>query len=219
MFQVIDLHTHSIFSDGELIPAESAQRAFAAGYKAIAITDHADYSNLELIVPRILKAASAITQKGNIQVIPGVELTHVDPSDIALLASEARKLGAKIIVVHGETVTEPVPPGTNLAAIQAGVDILAHPGLISEEEVRQAAAKGVYLEITTRRGHALCNGHVAQMARKQGADLVLNNDAHAPGDFVGSAMASKIARGAGLSDEEISRMFDNSKKLIQRACE
>ena len=142
MFQVIDLHTHSIFSDGELIPAESAQRAFAAGYKAIAITDHADYSNLELIVPRILKAASAITQKGNIQVIPGVELTHVDPSDIALLASEARKLGAKIIVVHGETVTEPVPPGTNLAAIQAGVDILAHPGLISEEEVRQAAAKG-----------------------------------------------------------------------------
>lgn len=215
---MIDLHTHSIFSDGELVPAETAQRAFAAGYKAIALTDHADYSNIDFIIPRIISACARISEKGNITVIPGVELTHVDPSDIASLAAEAEKLGAKIIIVHGETLTEPVPPGTNRAAISAGVDILAHPGLITEEDARLAAEKGVFLEITTRRGHSYSNGHVAQMARQCGAQLVLNNDAHAPGDFVGRQMAANIARGAGLSEEEIVMMFKNSQKIVERAC-
>jgi histidinol phosphatase-like PHP family hydrolase len=218
MFEMIDLHTHSIFSDGELIVSESAQRAYAAGYKTIAITDHADYSNIDFILPRIIKVCAKITEKGKIRVLPGLELTHIDPSDITSLASEARKLGAKIVIVHGETVTEPVPAGTNLAAIHAGVDILAHPGLITEEEVCLAAKKGVFLEITTRRGHSFSNGHVAQMARKYNAQLVLNNDAHAPGDYVGNKMATNIARGAGLSDEEIAAMFENSQKLVQRVC-
>jgi histidinol phosphatase-like PHP family hydrolase len=214
---MIDLHTHSIFSDGELVPSELAQRARAAGYSTIAITDHADHSNVDFIIPRIIRVCEIITAKGNIQVLPGLELTHVDPADIATLVSEARKLGAKILIVHGETLTEPVPPGTNLAAIQAGADILAHPGLITEEEGRLAASKGVYLEITTRRGHSLTNGHVASVARKCGALLVLNNDTHAPGDFVGPQMAANIARGAGMSEEEVNAMFNNSKNLIQRA--
>lgn len=213
---MIDLHTHSVFSDGELIPAESAQRALAAGYKTIAITDHADYSNLDFIIPRMIKASAQISLHGNIKVIPGVELTHVDPADIPALTGEARKLGAKIVVVHGETLTEPVPAGTNLAAIQAGVDILAHPGLLNDQEAALAAKNGIMLEITTRRGHALANGHVAQMARKHRAKLVLNNDAHAPGDYVGSKMAISIARGAGLSEDEIAAMLENSKELIRR---
>jgi histidinol phosphatase-like PHP family hydrolase len=214
---MIDLHTHSFFSDGELVPSELAQRARAAGYRTIAVTDHADHSNIDFIIPRIVSVCGIITAKGHIQVLPGLELTHVDPSDIAPLVSEARKLGAKIVIVHGETLTEPVPPGTNLAAIQAGADILAHPGLITEEEGRLAASRGVFLEITTRRGHSFSNGHVAAVARKCSAGLVLNNDAHAPGDFVGRQMATNIARGAGLSGEEITVMFNNSQQLIQRA--
>jgi putative hydrolase len=218
LLKVIDLHTHSIFSDGELIPAEVAQRAYAAGYKTIAITDHADYSNLDFIIPRVIKACLKITEKGNILALPGIELTHIDPQDIDELVSEGRKLGAKIVVMHGETLVEPVQRGTNLAAIQAGVDILAHPGIITEEEAKLAAEKGVHLEITTRRGHSFSNGHVASMARKCRAKLVLDNDAHAPGDFVGSEMATNIARGAGLTDKEIAVMLDNSQKIVQRSC-
>jgi putative hydrolase len=218
MFQVIDLHTHSIFSDGDLIPTELAQRAYAAGYKTLAITDHADHSNFDFILPRIIKVCLKITEKGKILALPGVELTHVDPSDISSLAKDARKLGAKIVLVHGETLVEPVPPGTNLAAINASVDILAHPGLITEEEAQLAAQKGVYLEITTRRGHAFSNGYVSRIARKYKAQLVLNNDAHTPGDFVGLKMATSIARGAGLTDEEIAVMFENSQKLVQKVC-
>jgi putative hydrolase len=215
---MIDLHTHSIFSDGELIPTELAQRALAAGYQAIAITDHADFSNFDFIIPRMIKVCTRITAKGKILAFPGIEITHVDPADIAELALEARKMGAQIIVVHGETLVEPVPPKTNYAALQAPIDILAHPGLITEEETGLAAEKGIYLEITTRKGHSLSNGHVARMAREFKARLVLDNDAHAPGDFVDGEMATNIARGAGLSDEEIAAMFENSQKLVERIC-
>ncbi|HPL96837.1 MAG TPA: histidinol phosphate phosphatase domain-containing protein, partial [Smithellaceae bacterium] len=171
----------------------------------------ADYVRAELPLRQ------ADSHKGRIQVLPGLELTHVDPSDIAPLAAEARAMGAKIIIVHGETLTEPVPAGTNLAAIKANVDILAHPGLITDEEARLAAQNGVFLEITTRRGHSLSNGHVAKMATKYGAPLILNNDAHAPADYVGPQMAHKIARGAGLSEMEVAAMLENSGKLAQKA--
>jgi histidinol phosphatase-like PHP family hydrolase len=213
---VIDLHTHSIFSDGELIPAELAQRALAAGYKSLAITDHVDHSNIDFILPRIIKVCSKIKEEGKIKVFPGVEITHVAPAQIAGIADEARKLGAKIVLVHGETIVEPVPAGTNLAALNSAIDILAHPGLLKEDEARLAAKKGIFLEITTRRGHSFSNGHVAQMARKFKANLILNNDAHAPADFVGRKMATNIARGAGLNDDEISFMLENSKRIVQK---
>jgi len=213
---VIDLHTHTIFSDGDLIPSELAQRAYVAGYRIIAITDHADHSNYDFVIPRLIRACLKITHNGKITALPGIELTHVDPRDIAELASESRQLGAKIIVVHGETPVEPVPAGTNMAALQADIDILAHPGLITEEEATLAAIRGIHLEITTRKGHSLTNGHVAKMARQCRAKLVLDNDAHSFSDFVGKEMAIKIAKGAGLTEEEIEVMFANSQDIVRK---
>jgi histidinol phosphatase-like PHP family hydrolase len=54
------------------------------------------------------------------------------------------------------------------------------------------------------------------MARRFNASLILNNDAHAPADFVSSKMATNIARGAGLNDDEISVMLENSQKIVQK---
>jgi putative hydrolase len=214
---MIDLHTHSIFSDGELIPSELARRAQVAGYRAIAITDHGDHSNIDFIVQRLIKVCRKLTDTYDIQVIPGIELTHVPPQYITDLAIEARQYGAKIIVVHGETIVEPVISGTNLAALTSPIDILAHPGLITEEETLIAARNSIYLEITTRRGHSLTNGHVAWMARKSKAQLVLNNDAHASHDLVSKEMATKIALGTGMTGEETEIMFHNSEILAKRA--
>jgi len=213
---VIDLHTHSIFSDGELVPAELVQRAYAAGYEALAITDHVDHSNIDFVLPRIIKVCSKINQAGKMKVFPGVEITHVAPAQISALAKEARKMGAKIVIVHGETIVEPVPAGTNLAALESVIDILAHPGLLTDKEARLASKKGIYLEITSRRGHSFTNGHVAQMARKFKVNLVLNNDAHSPADFVGREKAECIARGAGLTGKEISAMFENSRRMVKK---
>ena len=214
---MIDLHTHTIFSDGELIPSELVRRAVDKGYQAIAMTDHADLSNLDFIVPRMVKVCKQLEEAGTIQVIPGIELTHVPPAHIGELAKEARRLGAQIIVVHGETIVEPVKEGTNLAAVAADIDILAHPGLITEEEVRLAKRNGVMLEITARKGHSLTNGHVAKRALAAGAGMVLNTDGHAPDDLISDEQARRIALGAGLSEEDYAQLEVNAREIIKRA--
>ena len=214
---MIDLHMHSLFSDGELIPAELTRRAATAGYRAMAITDHADRSNFDLIIPRVARVAGDLGAAWGLTVIAGVELTHIPPADIAAATEEARSLGAKIIVCHGETIVEPVAAGTNRAAIEAQVDILSHPGLITEEEVELAARLGVCLEISARKGHCLCNGHVAQLALKHGAKLVVNSDAHAPGDLVPLEFARKVALGAGLTEAQFEECLKNSEELVEKA--
>ena len=194
---MIDLHTHTTFSDGELIPSELVRRAEVKGYTAIGITDHADYTNIEHIISCVSKV-KYLEGILDIRILPGVELTHVPPKRIAPLADLARKLGAEIVVVHGESPVEPVRPGTNRAALEAGVDILAHPGFITLEEAQMARENGVCLEITARSGHNITNGHVVQMAVQAGAKMVVNTDAHAPGDLIDSERAVQIAFGAGL---------------------
>lgn len=213
---MFDLHTHSIFSDGELIPSELVRRAKVKGYRAIAITDHGDHSNADFVIPRLVKVAVKLSRAFDIMVIPGIELTHVPPVYIGELATEVRSLGARIVLVHGETIAEPVPPGTNLAAVKSAIDILAHPGLITEEEAILAAQNGIFLEITTRKEHSLTNGHVLKTARHCGAQLVLNTDSHAPEDLASRDWAEKIARGAGMTEEEISVIFKNSQYLAEK---
>lgn len=213
---MIDLHTHSLFSDGELIPAELVRRFEAAGYRTLAITDHGDQSNIDLIIPPIAAFCAEVNRLGGIRVIPGIELTHVSPQAIPPLVSKSRELGAKLVVVHGETIVEPVAPGTNRAAIEACADILAHPGLITEEEVLLAKERSVYLELTSRKGHSLTNGHVAQLARKVGASLVVNSDAHAPGDIWPAARLREIVLGAGMTEDDFQALMNNAESIVQR---
>jgi histidinol phosphatase-like PHP family hydrolase len=214
---MIDLHTHSLLSDGELLPAELLRRAEAIGYEAIAITDHVDESNYDFVISRIIKACQHVSTKNRMQAIPGAEFTHVNPDDIPLLVKEARVLGARIIVIHGETIVEPVRPDTNRKAIESQVDILAHPGLITEEEVLLAKKNNVFLEVSARKGHCLTNGHVARLAKSCGASLILNTDAHAPSDLLTDEQAKKIVHGSGLNQDDFDNLLNNSRIIIKRA--
>ncbi|MDM7940911.1 MAG: histidinol phosphate phosphatase domain-containing protein [Methanothrix sp.] len=198
---MIDLHTHTTFSDGELIPSELVRRAETMGYRAIAITDHVDFTNIEHVLNCVLKA-KYLEDVLDIKILPGVELTHVPPAKISPLVAIARKLGAEVVVVHGETPVEPVRPGTNRAAIEAGADILAHPGFITLEEAELAAENNVCLEITSRSGHNITNGHVVRVARQAKAKMVVNTDTHAPEDLISSERAVEIATGAGLDRDQ-----------------
>jgi len=213
---MIDLHTHTTFSDGELIPSELIRRAKVAGYRAIAITDHADASNIELILTNVRRLTDAYAHFFDMEVLAGVELTQVPPPLMADFVQMARDAGAQIVLCHGETVVEPVAQGTNLAAIEARVDVLAHPGLITEVEVRLAAEYGVALEITTRRGHSYANGHVAAMAKRLGAKLVIDNDAHAPGDLISRELRHRVGLGAGLTKEDIAQAAANAAVIVER---
>lgn len=211
---MIDLHTHSLFSDGELIPSELVRRAVMHGYRAIAITDHADFTNVEHILKNVSKA-KYLEEVMDIKVLVGVEITHVPPTKLAKMVRLSKELGAEIVVVHGETSVEPVAPGTNNASVElSDVDILAHPGFITIEEAEKAVDNNVHLEITARNGHNRTNGHVARIALETGAKCVVDTDTHSPGNLITRDTALKVAMGAGLTLEQAEKVLNNSQKIV-----
>ncbi len=212
----IDLHIHSLFSDGELLPSELARRAANLNHEVIAITDHVDYSNVEQI-PQIQKAIDDINANWDIKVILGAEVTHVPTESIDGVSKKAKELGAQIVVVHGETLNEPVIEGTNYAALNSEyVDILGHPGLITYKEAQIAKENDIYLEISARSGHCLGNGHVAKIACEVGNKLLVNTDTHSPDNLITFEKSYEIALGAGLSKKEAMKaIVDNPRELLK----
>ena len=215
---MFDFHTHTFLSDGVLSPVELIRRARAVGYEVMAITDHVNYGNVEYVVKTLEQDCRAASQRWDILALPGVEITHVPKEDIDYVARDAKKLGARIVIVHGETVVEPVEPGTNHAAIASEhVDILAHPGLIEVEDAYLAARNGTYLEVSARKGHSLANGHVVKVAREVGATTVLDSDTHEPGDLLTPEFARKVILGAGIEEQHMhSILQENPQRLLQK---
>ncbi|MCK9580367.1 MAG: histidinol phosphate phosphatase domain-containing protein [Methanoregula sp.] len=197
-----DLHTHSILSDGEMLPTELIRRMAVAGYTTVAITDHVDLSNAGSVLATLARVRESAKLYG-VRLLCGVEITHVPPAQIAGLAKSAKSSGADIVVVHGETPVEPVAEGTNHAACSCKhVNVLAHPGLVTLRDARLAEENGIALEITSRGGHNRTNGHVARIAHQAGCRLVVDSDAHAPHDILDKRAKFLVAKGAGLTDAE-----------------
>ena len=212
---VYDFHTHTSISDGVLSPLELVRRALVNGYRTIAITDHVGIGYLERLINEIAADCALARSHWNITAIPGVELTHLPATAIAEVAKKAKELGAKLVVVHGQTVAEPVEPGTNLAALKSPhVDILAHPGMLTLEEAKLAAANGIYLEITARKQHSVTNKHVAEMARRAGAKLIVDSDAHEESDLLTPELAYTIAKNALLTEAEITATLQTNPQAL-----
>ena len=210
---MIDLHLHSIFSDGELLPSELIRRMAALGNEGMAITDHADFSN----IPQIMDALGRMKEFRDdyeLKVLFGVELTHIPPELIGRAVELALKEGAEVVVVHGETIAEPVKEGTNFYALNEEIDILAHPGLIDERSLELASANKVLLEITSRKGDCLTNGYVARKAEEFGCLLAINTDAHSPSDLISIETAKGVCKGAGIEDFE--KLHENSRRLLEK---
>jgi len=212
-----DFHTHTLHSDGGLLPIELIRRAIVRGYQAVALTDHVSAGNLASVLAAVIRDCQLAEDNWEIRAIPGVELTHLPPAEIPKAAAAAREHGAQLIVVHGESPVEPVPPGTNLAALRCPeVDILAHPGPLDPELASLAARSGIFLELSARAGHSLGNGAVASAARQAGALLLVNSDAHRPTDLLTEELARRVALGAGLSEEEAQQVLTSNPEDLLR---
>lgn len=75
----IDLHIHTIYSDGTSTPEEVVYRAEELNLSAISITDHDSVAGLE--------EAIAIGEKVDMEIVPGIEMsTDVGEDEIHLLA-------------------------------------------------------------------------------------------------------------------------------------
>lgn len=213
-----DFHTHTFHSDGVLSPIELINRARIAGYAAIGIADHIGPGSLERVIKELIIDCALARKYWDIMAIPGVELTHLPPQSISEVARYAKELGAWIVIVHGETSVEPVPAGTNLAAVSSHyVDILAHPGKITEEEARLAVKNNIFLELSARRGHKETNSHVALIAQKVSARLVVNSDGHEEADLLTTATVTNVLKKAGINSEHHQQILEiNPQQLIEK---
>ncbi|MCD4669118.1 MAG: histidinol phosphate phosphatase domain-containing protein [Actinomycetia bacterium] len=208
-----DFHTHTCFSDGASIPIEMIRFAYAYGYKCIGISDHASYSNLEQLIGPIKRDCELAEKYWDIIAVPGVELTNVPAVSIDSMAKRAKEAGARMVLVHGETIVEEVEKGTNMAAVSSRyVDLLAHPGLITPREARLAADNDVYIEITSRIGHSLSNGRVVKIGRSAGVKFLINSDSHSHEDLYRGDFQKKVAMGSGLSEEEYDIIINSNQK-------
>jgi len=199
------------------LPIESLRRAHVFGNEVFAITDHASASTLDLI-PNVVKDCELATKHWGIIAIPGIELTHVPEGAMDELIQQSIDLGAVIIVIHGETISEPVEKGTNLRASKnKNVDILAHPGMLTIEEAENCKKNNIFVEITANNYHALTNGHVAKIGKKVGVDFIQNTDTHSPQDMFTYEQGEQVLLGAGLTPEEVNKTLQgNVRKLLTR---
>ncbi len=213
---MIDLHTHTFMSDGALSISELVFSEKNAGYEAVAITDHVSFSNYKSVIDAVNKEKKMLEKEYDIEVYSGVELTYVPPNRIKELAFLVRGYGADIVVVHGETDSENVPSGTNRAAIEAGVDILAHPGYLTDEDISLSIKNNVYLEITTRPSHRETNGIIFEKVKSLGGKLVCNNDVHIYENILKYDDILKVLSRFNIKEDDYKIMNKNSRELLNR---
>lgn len=189
----IMLHTAP---QGAGLDAASALRyAALAGLRfagLILASDGSDLCRVAELAVQIRK----LSLYANVEAWAGVELRHIPPALLPDTVREARSAGASLVLVHGESIADQVEQGTNFAAIEAGADIIAHPGLIDAEAAAYAAEKGVALEFTSCPMHGLTNAYTAAMALRSGAPLVRGSAAARPEELTTRAFWPMIIKGA-----------------------
>jgi histidinol phosphatase-like PHP family hydrolase len=214
---LIDFHSHTTLSDGTLSVAEMVAAAERHGYDAYAITDHArgEDPRYRDVVREVVAQVNRLQSHTRVQLYAGVELTDFPPREIARVAEEVRGLGAQVVVVHGECVSLSVAPGTNAAAVRSPhVDILGHPGLISERDAAEAMRRGIFLEISARQGANWANGHVYKTARLTGALVAVDSDAHSEAELLSAPKVAALLRGAGGTDYTVHQVTERMSRLL-----
>jgi putative hydrolase len=213
-----DFHSHTFLTDGIASATDMWREADSLGHKALAVTDHIALEDPQPLLNRLRQEARAWEGEALTTLI-GVEVTMVTPRRIPEVVRAARRAGAEIVIVHGETPANPVPMGTNRAAVELNdVDILAHPGFLTVEEAELAKAHDVILELTARSMHMVTNGHVARTALEVGNDLVVDSDAHGTDELVPAHLAERIARGAGVPESTVQRVLRETPQRLLRRC-
>ena len=104
---MIDLHTHSYYSDGRSSPAELIEAAAALGLTALAITDHDTLRGCIEAVP--------LAQGAGLELVPGVEITT-----LWVGVSQNVDVLGYFVNVHDPTLGEVLD--SNLVALRSSVE-------------------------------------------------------------------------------------------------
>ena len=216
MSAVVDLHLHTLASDGRLTPTELVRLAAGRGLRTIAVTDHDTTDGLA-------EAFDAAKEFPGVRIIPGIELSadvpgdevhvlgyFIDPGD-AELQAELRRFRAGR-VDRAKTMVE------KLAQLGIGlewerVQHFAGDGAVGRPHVAMAMVEAGYCkepkdafpEYLGRNGLAyvervkLTPREAVEMIRRAGGAAVLAHPAYMNDMEIGVAGLS----GAGLSGMEV----------------
>jgi predicted metal-dependent phosphoesterase TrpH len=176
---VIDLHLHTTASDGDCSPASLVQRAWTAGLRVIAVTDHDTTGGLA-------EAAQAAAAFG-VRLVPGIEITSVvDCRDVHVLGyffdTREPSLLAFVEAQRADRVNRAREMGRRLAAL--GKPVAIEPLLARAE---------------TQPGFSISRPAIAQLLVDAGH---VRDRAAAFDAFIGEGQPAYVAR-AGASPSEV----------------
>lgn len=199
----LGLRAIALMIAAEYIPStgETADSAFAK--------DHSKTSPFPAQLLEQQETVHTLSIYYDMQVFFGVLLRHIPPALLEETIQFYRGLGISLIGVYGESISDIVEKGTNFSAIMGKADILYNPGLIDEKCVELAKENNVFLEISTHSKHAYANAHIAKLAQKHGAKLVLGSCARTLHEIHSPAMQELILKGACIESH-------NSYELLQK---
>ncbi len=197
-----DLHVHTRWSDGGHDLDVLVQAAKKKGYQYIAVTDHSKGLGIANgLDERRLRDQIALIDETNrtlagFRVLKGVEVDIRGDGTLDLSDDVLAELDIVVASIHSgfrqarEKITARL-----LAAIRNPlVGVIAHPTgrLLGERDpydvdmeavFREAAARGVAMEINAHPARLDLADHHVRTAKRYGIPLVISTDAHANGDF------------------------------------
>lgn len=144
-----DLHTHSIYSDGDMTPALRVREAYYDGLDAIAITEHIEYRRIEGRMLKFLKGytgGKAVKAK-NYDLIRKQATEEGILADLNYPVEEAVKESSKwdMLVIKGAEITrEPVEIGHFNALFTTDNNTLYDPDPL--QSLRNARAQGALIQ-------------------------------------------------------------------------
>ncbi|HTY08135.1 MAG TPA: PHP domain-containing protein [Candidatus Edwardsbacteria bacterium] len=141
----VDLHLHTVASDGTLTPEQLVDYASSKGYKAIAVTDHDSWESIG--------ATAALGSRVGLEVIPGIELsTTIDEREIHILG---------YFIAHHDRVFQAQVAHFKQARLER-----------AQRMVEKLSAMGVHIEmqrvLQIAGGGSLGRPHVARALLEQG---------------------------------------------------
>ena len=143
--EYVDLHLHTVASDGTLTPEQLVDYASSKGYKAIAVTDHDSWESIG--------ATAALGSRVGLEVIPGIELsTNIDEREIHILG---------YFIAHHDRVFQAQVAHFKQARLER-----------AQRMVEKLSAMGVHIEmqrvLQIAGGGSLGRPHVARALLEQG---------------------------------------------------
>ena len=225
---VLDLHTHSVFSDGHVWPTIRIAEAERDGLDGIAITEHLEWQPHIMDIPhpdrnRSFEEAVRAAQKLDLLVIPGIEITRNDQAGHmnAVFVKEANELvqqrnSSKYLAEH-QFATEAEASGFAKAA-SAGLATGAHQIEVEGKAVWVPFPdKATYLTLVTYAFAAEQSAaEVLELANGQGAFTFWNHPNFSTPDAKIDPFHKQQVKAGMLHGVEIangSRFYENALRL------